>query len=113
MKHVIAFIQDRKLAPTNHALHGIDGLTGMTASSVRGCGRASCAEGHHEIGEDMELLTPRTRLDIFCSDDRVEAVIEAIRSTAHTGLRGDGKIYVTPVEDALRIDTGERGEQAV
>jgi nitrogen regulatory protein P-II 1 len=113
MKHVIAFIQDHKLTPVTHALHGVDGLTGLTASSVRGFGRARRAEDKREITDEMDLLTQRIRLDVFCSDDRVEAVIEAIRGAAYTGLHGDGKVYVVPVEDAVRIETGERGEQAV
>ena len=113
MKHVIAFIQDHKLAQVTHALHGIDGLTGVTASSVRGFGRARRVEDKREITDALELLSQRIRLDIFCSDDRVETVIETIRSAAHTGLRGDGKVYVGPVEDALRIETMDRGEQAI
>jgi len=113
MKHVIAFIQDHKLTQVTHALHGIDGLTGVTASSVRGFGRTHHNEGHREITDELELLAQRIRLDIFCSDDRVEAVIETIRGAAHTGLRGDGKVYVESVEDALRIETGARGEEAV
>ena len=113
MKHVIAFIQDHKLTQVTHALHGVDGLTGVTASSVRGFGRTRRAEDKREITDELELLTQRIRLEVFCSNDRVEAVIETIRDAAHTGLRGDGKVYVAPVEDALRIETGERGEQAI
>ncbi|MFQ5699991.1 MAG: P-II family nitrogen regulator [Myxococcota bacterium] len=113
MKHVIAFIQDRKLAQVTHALHGIEGLTGMTASSVRGFGRTRHGEGSRELTSELELLAQRVRLDIFCVDDLIEVVVETIRSTTHTGLRGDGKVYVAPIEDALRIETGERGERAV
>jgi nitrogen regulatory protein P-II 1 len=113
MKHVIAFIQDHKLTQVTHALHGVDGLTGLTAASVRGCGRTRRAEDKREITDEMELLTQRIRVDVFCSDDHVEAVIEAIRSAAYTGLRGDGKVYVEHVEDARRIETGERGKAAV
>lgn len=69
MKHVIAFIQDHKLRQTTHALHRVDGSTGVTASSVRGFGRARRAEDKHEIAEELELLTQRIRLDIFCFDD--------------------------------------------
>jgi len=113
MKHVIAFIQDHKLTKVTHALHGVDGLTGVTVSSVRGFGRTHHAEGRREVTDELELLAPRTRLDVFCSDDLVEAVIDTIRSTAYTGLRGDGKVYVAPVEDAVRIETEERGDPAV
>ena len=113
MKHVIAFVQDHKLTHVTHAFHRVDGLTGVTASSVRGFGRARRAEDKREITDEMELLTQRIRLDVFCSDDHVKAVIETIRSAAHTGLHGDGKVYVVPLEDALRIETGERGEQAI
>jgi len=113
MKHVIAFIQDHKLTPVTHALHGVEGLTGVTAASVRGFGRTASSEDKRAIRDELELLTQRIRLDVFCRDDLADAVIETIRSVAHTGLRGDGKVYVAPVEDALRIETGERGEEAV
>ena len=56
---------------------------------------------------------PRVKLEIVCRDELVEEVVAIIEKTAHTGLRGDGKIYVTPVETAVRISTGERGEKAV
>jgi len=113
MKHVIAFIQDHKLTRVTHALHGVDGLTGVTASSVRGFGRTRHVEGSREIVEELELLTQRTRLDVFCSNDLAGTVVETIHSVARTGLRGDGKVYVTRVDDAVRIETGERGEQSV
>lgn len=113
MKHVIAFIQDHKLTQVTHALHGVDGLTGMTASSVRGFGRTRHGAGDPSITDELELLTQRIRIDVFCSDDRVEAVVEAVRGAAHTGLRGDGKVYVQHVDDAVRIESGERGDQAV
>jgi nitrogen regulatory protein P-II 1 len=113
MKHVIAFIKDHKLAQVTHALHGVEGLTGMTASSVRGFGRTRHNRGDRDVADQLELLTPRLRIDVFCPDDRVAAVVEAIRGAAHTGLRGDGKVYVECVEDAVRIETGARGEEAV
>ncbi len=70
---------------------------------MRGFGRARRAEDTREITDEMELLTQRIRVDVFCSNDHIEAVIETIRSAAHTGLHGDGKIYVVPVEDALDL----------
>jgi len=113
MKLVIAFIRDRKLPDVAHALHGVGGVTGMTASSVRGFGRSGYAKGKHDAVADLEVLEQRTRVDVFCSDGDVEAVVRAIADTAHTGLRGDGKVYVVPVADALRIETGARGEGAI
>ena len=80
---------------------------------MRGFGRARRAEDKREITDEMELLTQRIRLDVFCSDDHFEAVIETIGSSTHTSLHGDGKIYVAPVEDAVRIETGARSEQAI
>ena len=113
MKHIIAFIKDHKLEQVTHALHGVDGLTGMTASSVRGFGRTRHGEKDRDITDRLELLTQRIRIDVFCANDHVEAVIATIRDAAHTGLRGDGKVYVESVADALRIETGARGEEAV
>jgi nitrogen regulatory protein P-II 1 len=113
MKHIVAFIKEHKLTQVTHALHGVDGLTGMTASSVRGFGRTRRGAGDPSITDQLELLTPRIRIDVFCSDDRVETVVEAIRDAAHTGLRGDGKVYMQSVDDAIRIETGERGEGAL
>jgi nitrogen regulatory protein PII len=113
MKRVTAYIKPHKLSDVTRALHRIDGLTGMSAADVRGFGRGRAKDVPHTITEDLVDYVPHVRLEAVCRDEIVEEVVETIRREAHTGLRGDGKIYVAPVEDAIRISTGERGEAAV
>jgi nitrogen regulatory protein PII len=109
MKRVTAYIKPHKLSDVTRALHRIDGLTGMSAADVRGFGRGRAKD----VPQDLVDYVPHVRLEAVCRDEIVEEVVETIRREAHTGLRGDGKIYVAPVEDAIRISTGERGEAAV
>lgn len=95
------------------ALHQVEGLTGLSVTNVQGFGRGRAKGAPQRIVDDLVEYMPRVKLEIVCRDELVEEVIAAIEKTAHTGLRGDGKIYVTPVEIAVRISTGERGEEAV
>jgi nitrogen regulatory protein PII len=113
MKHVIAFIKPHKLSDVTLALHRVEGLTGMSAADVRGFGRGRARDMPDTFSEGAADFVPRVRIEVVCRDEIVEEVVETIRREAHTGLRGDGKIYVAPVEDAVRISTGERGEAAV
>ena len=113
MRHVIAFIKPHKLSNVTLALHRVEGLTGMSAADVRGFGRGRAQGAPDTFSEGAADFVPRVRVEIVCPDELVDEVVEAIRREAHTGLRGDGKIYVSPVEDAVRISTGERGEAAV
>ena len=109
MKHVIAYIKPHKLEDVVLALHEIDGLTGMTALEARGFGRRGQDGDQSSIDAQLYSLIPHVKIEIFCLD----ALVETIRSRAHTGLRGDGKIYVTGASDAVRISSGERGEEAL
>lgn len=113
MKMVLAFIKPHRLDDVVVALHRIEGLTGVSTSTIHGFGRdrtRSPSDGETEVSLDM---SPHARLEVVCREELAAGVIEAIESAAHTGLRGDGKIYVLPVEDAVRISSGERGESAV
>lgn len=113
MKMIIAFIKKNKFDDVILALHKIEGLTGASSSEVHGFGhdRSSPAAGYKsEISLDFK---PHIRLETACHCELVEQVILTIRKAAHTGLQGDGKIYVLPLEEALRIRSGERGESAV
>ncbi|MBE0616589.1 MAG: P-II family nitrogen regulator [Proteobacteria bacterium] len=113
MKEIKAYIQKRKLAPVTLALHKIEGLTGLSVTDVRGFGRGRAKDQPHRVVDDLVDYVTGVKLEIVCRDDLVEDVVRAIEQTAHTGLKGDGKIYVSGVEQAVRISTGERGEPAV
>jgi nitrogen regulatory protein P-II 1 len=100
-------LEDVKNALTDHGIHG------MTVSEVRGFGRQ---KGHTEIYRGTEYaidFVPKVKIEVICTNDNLQTVIDTILQTAQTGQIGDGKIFVTNLEDAIRIRTGERGEDAV
>jgi nitrogen regulatory protein PII len=112
MKKIEAIIKPFKLNEVKDALHEI-GVVGMTVSEVKGFGRQ---KGHTEIYRGSEYTVdflPKVRLEIVLADGQVDAAVKAIISGAKTGKIGDGKIFVTTIEDAVRIRTEERGEQAI
>jgi len=112
MKLIIAIIKPFKLDQVKEALAGV-GVEGMTVSEVKGFGRQ---KGHTEIYRGSEYTAdflPKVKLEIVVPDDILKKVVDVIVKTAHTGKIGDGKIFVLPVEEALRIRTGESGEPAV
>lgn len=113
MKEVKAFIKPHMATEVGMALAQISGLTGLTITDVRGFGRGRGKNAVHRIVQESLDYMPRVRIEIFCQDGAVEEIVSVIEKTAHTGLKGDGKFYVTPVESAVRIRTGERGENAV
>lgn len=112
MKQVKAFIKPNKLDDVVQALHKIEGLTGLSVCEVRGFGRT---RGSQDSSPDPDFFdfVAHFRVEVVCQDALVDTICEVIESSAHTGLRGDGKIYVSPIEHAVRISTGERGEVAV
>ncbi|WP_163328250.1 P-II family nitrogen regulator [Desulfurobacterium thermolithotrophum] len=112
MKKIEAIIKPFKLDEVKDALTEI-GITGMTISEVKGFGRQ---KGHTELYRGAEYVIdfiPKIKLEVIVSDDAVEKVVEVIVNSAKTGRIGDGKIFILPVEDAVRIRTGERGEEAL
>jgi len=112
MKKIEAIIKPFKLEDVKEALAGV-GIEGMTVSEVKGFGRQ---KGHTEIYRGSEYTVdflPKLKLEIVLADNAVEATIQAIVKAAKTGKIGDGKIFVLPVEQAVRIRTDERGDQAV
>ncbi len=112
MKLVTAVIKPFKLEDVKSAIADV-GVQGMTVSEVQGFGRQG---GHSETYRGTEYrvtFTPKTRIEILVDDDVVDAVIEAVISSARTEKIGDGKVWVTPVETVARIRTGERGSDAV
>ncbi len=112
MKLIIAIIKPFKLEPVKEAITAL-GVEGMTVSEVKGFGRQ---KGHTEIYRGSEYTVdfiPKVQLELVVSDDIVGPVCEAIVKSARTGKIGDGKIFVRHVEDAIRIRTEERGDEAV
>jgi nitrogen regulatory protein P-II 1 len=112
MKKVEAIIKPFKLDDVKEALNEI-GIQGMTVSEVKGYGRQ---KGHKEIYRGAEYVVdfiPKIKIEIVVESERAELVVEKIRSAANTGKIGDGKIFVLPVEEALRVRTGERGKDAI
>ena len=112
MRKVEAIIKPFKLDDVREALTDI-GITGLTATEVKGFGRQ---KGHTELYRGAEYVVdflPKIKIELVVKDDEVDNVIEAIIKGARTGKIGDGKIFVLPVEIAIRIRTGERGEKAV
>jgi nitrogen regulatory protein PII len=112
MKKVEAIIKPFKLEEVKDAL-GEVGIEGMTVSEVKGFGRQ---KGHTEIYRGSEYTVdflPKIKVEMVLPDNRVEAAVSAIVKSAKTGKIGDGKIFVTPIDEAIRIRTEEKGEQAV
>ena len=112
---IVAIIRPEKLEDVQKALNGVD-IYLMTVTDVRGCGRQ---RGYTEVyrGQEIKIrLLPKLKLEIAINDAFVEAAVEAIvhsARTGDTGQIGDGKIFVLPLEDAVRIRTGERGGTAI
>jgi nitrogen regulatory protein PII len=112
MKKIEAIIKPFKLEDVKDALAEI-GVEGMTVSEVKGFGRQ---KGHTEIYRGSEYTVdflPKIKIDIVLSDDRVEGAVAAIIKAAKTGKIGDGKVFVSPIENAIRIRTDETGDAAV
>lgn len=112
MKEIIAIIRPEKLENVKAALEAI-GCHGLTVTEVKGRGRQlGVTESYRGSDYRIDLL-PKTRLEIIINDTEAEEVIDTIVKNAQTGDIGDGKIFISPVEDVVRIRTGERGEKAV
>ena len=112
VKKIEAVIKPFKLDEVKDALHEV-GLQGITVVEAKGFGRQ---KGHTELYRGAEYVVdflPKVKIELVCADNLVERAVEAIVNAARTGRIGDGKIFVTHVEEAIRIRTGERGEEAV
>ena len=112
MKKIEAIIKPFKLDEVKDALHEV-GLQGITVTEAKGFGRQ---KGHTELYRGAEYVVdflPKVKIEVVLADNLVERAIEAIQAAARTGRIGDGKIFITPVEQTIRIRTGETGEEAV
>ena len=112
MKKLEAIIKPFKLDEIKDALNEL-GLQGITVLEAKGFGRQ---KGHTELYRGAEYIVdflPKVKIELIIEDQQLEAAIEAIQKAAHTGRIGDGKIFISSIEDAIRILTGERGAEAV
>lgn len=112
MKKVEAIIKPFKLDEVKEALHDV-GIKGITVTEAKGFGRQ---KGHTELYRGAEYVVdflPKVKVEVVMDDSLVERAIEAIQQAAQTGRIGDGKIFISPIEDVIRIRTGEKGADAV
>ena len=112
MKKIEAIIKPFKLDEVKQALHEV-GLKGITVLEAKGFGRQ---KGHTELYRGAEYVVdflPKVKIEVVLEDALLERAIEAIQQAAHTGRIGDGKIFITNIEEVIRIRTGERGREAV
>ena len=112
MKKIEAIIKPFKLDEVKDALNQV-GLKGITVLEAKGFGRQ---KGHTELYRGAEYVVdflPKVKIELIVEDDLVEKAVEAIRAAAYTGRIGDGKIFVTNIEEVIRIRTGERGSEAI
>ena len=112
MKKIEAIIKPFKLDEVKEALHEV-GIQGITVTEAKGFGRQ---KGHTELYRGAEYVVdflPKVKIEVVMEDSLVEQAVEAIQQAAHTGRIGDGKIFVTNIDEAIRIRTGERGPDAI
>jgi nitrogen regulatory protein P-II 1 len=112
MKKIEAVIKPFKLDEVKEALHEV-GVQGITVVEAKGFGRQ---KGHTELYRGAEYIVdflPKVKLEVICEDNVVERAVEAIVNAARTGRIGDGKIFISSIEEVIRIRTGERGEDAI
>ncbi len=112
MKKIEAIIKPFKLDEVKEALNDL-GLKGLTVIEAKGFGRQ---KGHTELYRGAEYVVdflPKVKIELVLEDNQIDRAVEAIQQAAQTGRIGDGKIFITPVEEAIRIRTGERGEDAI
>lgn len=110
MKIIIAVIRPSMLGKVTNALEEMDGFPGMTVTDVRGFGRRTLSE---EAEVPLEEFIEKVRLEIVAREDMVQQIVDVIVRVAHTGKHGDGKLFVWPVEHAVRIRTGETNNLAI
>lgn len=113
MKEIKAIIRPSKLLEVTEALHEIEGLPGVTVSEIRGFGKGRAKNAQDKIVFEMVELIPRIQLEVVVRDEMVEDIVAVIRKCSHTGNTGDGKIFITTIDETIKIRTNERGNQAL
>jgi nitrogen regulatory protein P-II 1 len=113
MKEIKAIIRPSKLLEVTEELHGIDGLPGVTVSEIKGFGKGRAKDSKDKFTYEMVEFMPRIQLEVVVDDAMVDAVVNVIQKYAHTGNTGDGKIFVSTVDEIIKIRTNERGQTSV
>ena len=112
MKRISAIVRPEKLEPLKDALFQAN-INGMTISQVQGCGSQHGWKEYYRGSEALMNMVPKLKFEIVVNDDDVDPIVDLIVETARTGAVGDGKIFVSPVEQIIRIRTGEKDEAAI
>ncbi len=112
MKRIIAIVRPEKLEVLKDALFAAD-VSGMTISQVNGCGNQHGWTEYFRGTEVLLNMVPKVKFEIVVDDERVDGLVEVIQAAARTGNVGDGKIFISPVEQVIRIRTGETGDDAI
>ena len=112
MKRIVAIVRPEKLEPLKEALFAAD-ASGMTISQVNGCGNQHGWKEYFRGTEVLLNMVPKVMYEIVVDDDAVDELVDVVFAVARTGEVGDGKIFISPVEEVVRIRTGERGASAV
>ena len=113
MKEIKAIIRQFKLDNVITELHKIEGLPGITISEIKGFGKGKGKDAEVTVSEGLHQLVPKVKIEIVVHNDLVDEIVNTIQRTAHTGNPGDGKIFVTNLENVVKIRTNERGEEAI
>ncbi len=112
MKKISAIVRPEKLEPLKDALFAAN-AAGMTISQVTGCGNQHGWKEYYRGTEVLLNMVPKVKFELIVDDSRVEELVQIIVETARTGEVGDGKVFIFPVDEVIRIRTGEKGEEAI
>lgn len=112
MKRVIAIVRPEKLEALKEALFAAN-VSGMTISQVNGCGNQHGWKEYFRGTEVLLNMVPKVKFEVVVDDEKVDGLVEVIQKAARTGNVGDGKIFISPVEQVIRIRTGETGDDAI
>jgi nitrogen regulatory protein P-II 1 len=113
MKEIKAIIRPSKLMEVTEELQQIEGLPGVTVSDIRGFGKGGARNTRDKVVYEMVEFIPRIQLEVVVNDEMVDEVVNVIQKYSHTGNTGDGKIFVSTVDEIVKIRTNERGKDAV
>lgn len=113
MKEIKAIIRPSKLLEVTEELHQIEGLPGVTVSEIKGFGKGRAKNAKDKVVYEMVEFLPRIQLEVVVNDEMVDDVVNVIQKYAHTGNTGDGKIFLSTIDDIVKIRTNERGPAAI